>query len=426
MRLTTGGGWLTTLVNLFRRTPEEDALLRQLRERRHTPNPDTIAFLERLQAAAPGRPTPRPAMYNTPESIRSIFPNASDEDVAGLRGFLTEMESLIRPPTKYEGVEHVAVQARAAQLDEAVARHGRWSAPVAQPLFALMNIGHVNARTIRAPNTGDCIVLVDEELLQFLYLFSDSMALALPVRRHRPGEGVVFSTSSAEIRTHLQQDTQALMRFVELVLSYAMTGRASHARPHALPTAGQGLASRLDQAAETFVFAHEYVHVLEGHLSDGRRDVTGFDGEQVSQSLWSLTLEGLADLFGLDLTVKVLANSGDALFAYWGAELFLYANEILLKAISTLRSGHEIDGLRPHEKHQHATFNARWTMLEFMARDQLRNTTHDEAEFERRWAAASQGLHAIRDTMTELWRLTAPLLQISHARGARPSSVWDG
>lgn len=405
--------------------PEEEELLRRLRERRRAPNPDTMAFLERIQAAAPGRPTPRPPTYNTPESIRSIFPNATDEDIAGLMGFLTEMDSSIRPPTRYEGVHHVAVQGRAAQLDEVVALHGRWSTPVAQPLFALMNMGHVNARTIRAPDTGDYIVLVDEELLEFLYLFSDSVALALPDGQQTVGGGFVFSTRPADIRAHLRQDTDALMRFVELVLNYAMAGRASHTGPHALPTATQGFATRLDQAAETFVLAHEYVHVLEGHLNDGRRDATGVDGEQVSQSLWSLTLEGVADLFGLDLTLKALGTSGDAVFAYWGAELFLYANEILLKAISTLRSGHELDGLRPHEMHQHATFNFRWKALEFMARDQLKNTVSDKAELERRWAAVSTGLHAIRDTMTELWNMTAPLLRISHARGARPSSLWD-
>lgn len=392
------------------------------------PNPDTMAFLERIQAAAPGRSTPRPPTYNTPESIRSVFPNATDEDIAMLSGFLTEMDSSIRPPTRYEGVQHAVVQARAAQLDEAVARHGRWSAPVAQPLFALTNVGHVNARTIRAPNTGDHIVLVDEELLEFLHLFSGSLALAMPVRQQAAGKDFVFSTNSADIRAHLRQDTDALIRFVDLVLSYVMAGRVSHAGPRALPTASQGFASRLDQAAEIFVLAHEYVHVLEGHLSDGRRDVTGVDGARVSQSLWSLTMEGVADLFGLDLTLKVLGKSGDAVFAYfgyWGAELFLYANEVLLKAISTLRSGHEIDGLHPHERHQHATFNFRWKALEFMARDQLRKAVRDEAELERRWAAVSAGLHAIHNTMTELWNMTAPLLRISHARGARPSRVWD-
>lgn len=410
----------------IRRTPEEDEFLRQLREHRREPNPDTMAFLTRIQAAAPGPSTPRPPAYNTPESIRSVFPDATDEDIARLRDFLTEMDSSIRPPTRYEGVQHAVVQARAAQLDEAVARHGRWSEPVVQPLFAMTNIGYVNARTIRAPNTGDCIVLVDEELLGFLHLFSDSVALAMPVDERAAGGGIVFSTNVADIREHLRRDTDALMRFVDLVLTYAMVGRVSHAGPQALPTARQGFASRLDRAAETFVLAHEYVHVLEGHLSDGRRDVTGVDGAQVSQSLWSLTLEGVADLFGLDLTVRVLGKSDEAVFAYWGAELFLYANEVLLKAISTLRSGHEIDGLHPHERHQHAMFDFRWKALEFMARDQLKKAVGDEAELERRWAAVSTGLHAIHATMTELWNMTAPLLRISHARGARPSSAWDG
>jgi hypothetical protein len=414
-------------MSLGRRTPEDDELLRQLRNRRRAPNPDTMAFVERIQADTASRPPFRPPAYYTPEAIRSVFPNATDNDVAELMRFLTELDSSIRPPTPYEGVQHGMLQANAALLDEAVARLGSRRKPVEQPLFALIAVGYVNARAMRAPNTGDPIVFVDEELLLFPYLFAEVVALAMPVVRQRADGASAFSAQAADIRTHLRQKPMTTMHFVELLLSYAMTGRASSlARLHDLPPELAGFATKLAHAAEIFVLAHEYAHVREGHLSHGLPYATGTNGEQVSQSLGSVALEGVADYFGLGLSIAVLERFNLVPgWAYWGAELFLYANEILLKAISVLRSGHEISGLRPEELRQHALFKLRREALEFMVRDRIRNSSSDQAEFEHRWAEINTVMHTIRDAMTELWAGTAPLLWISHSRGARPCSTWN-
>jgi hypothetical protein len=399
-----------------KRTPDDDEFLRRLRQSRREPNPDTVALLEQIQAATSYRPpTPWRTTYTDAATIRSVFPTATDDDIVELGRFLTDLVASIRPPTEYEGANHVAMQILAGQLDAAVARTGRWSTSDKQPLFALVDTGHVTARTVLAPHTGDYLVLVDEELLRFLHLFSCAVVLACPAKPP--------PLTTADIRAHLQGNTEVLMCFVELILSYVMTGRVSQVRSQRLPVAYEAFASRLNDAATTFVLAHEYVHALEGHLSDGARDdVTGVSGGQVSQSLWSAAQEGIADLYGLVLANLVLADKGheaSLTLTYWGIELFLYANEILLKAISLIRSGNE-HGMRDDEARQHAMLDMRRTALEFVVRDQLKDPS------EERWAALATKLHFVRDIVREIWVDTVPLLTISHARGIRPSSIWGG
>ncbi|HEX5407113.1 MAG TPA: hypothetical protein VFX16_32960 [Pseudonocardiaceae bacterium] len=390
----------------FRRDSTDDEFLRRQRELRRAPNPETMAFLERLQAATFRRPpTPRPPTYNTPESIKSIIPNATADDIAMLRQYLTEVDSSIRPPTAYEGLFHTTVQLHAGQLDAAVARFGRWPSPGVPPVFALMDVGHVNARTIRVPTTGDHVVLVDEELLKFVAQLSHTVALAFHAQP--------------------RNDNNALLSFLDVVLHYVMTGRVPDAQRARLPQPSEVLASTITQGAETFVLAHEYVHVLEGHLNDGRHDVTGVTDGRVSQSLWSVVQEGLADTIGLNLTIAVLGEAGhDMRFAYWGAELFLSANEIMLKAISQLRTGDET-GMREHERHQHAIFDTRRQAMEYMMRNALQQASPDKSASEQRWPTIRGELHAVHDVLAHLWSELAPLLRISHARGARPSSVWE-
>ncbi|MEV0279814.1 hypothetical protein AB0I22_25955 [Streptomyces sp. NPDC050610] len=408
-----------------RRDDEDYALLRRLRSRRREPHPDTMAFVERLQA---GVCTRQPKPMTTADFIRAMPAGATGAQIAEMTRYFEEIESSIRPPTPYESAgHHKKVQLCAAELDEAAARLGRRRGAADPPVFALMEFGHVNARTIRAPHTGDSIVLVDTELLQFLFLFSKAVALAVPTGSPAPDGWLTYATRIDDVRAHLRSDGRALARFSDVVLSYAMTGRASHAEAYRVPLGTERLYGIIMRAAQTFVLAHEYAHVLLGHLSDGRRDASGADGERVAQSLWSLALEGHADRVGLNLTLDVMRRQGyDHNFTYWGVELFFHANEIATEAISLLRSGHEWRGLSDGERHQRASVNARRTILKALFAAEMKQAVGDEAAFERVWNETETGLDVVHEIVRALWTATVPMLKKAHAAGARPSSAWDG
>ncbi|GAA3547922.1 hypothetical protein GCM10022222_34400 [Amycolatopsis ultiminotia] len=396
---------------------ENSRLLHRLRTRRRVPDPQTVAFLEQAQESAGGRRTTR----EMPDAgtVRAMYPNRTEAEIAEMSRYFAELDSAIRPPTRYEGRHHRQVQVYAAQLDEAVARHGRWPAADNPPLFATTESGHGTAAAIRVPHTGDHLVLVDSELLQFLFLFSKAVALAVPAGTPTPDGILRFATEPEEIRANLRRDPQILFRFHDVVLSYAMTGSASRAEAYRVPPATERLYGIVMQSAQTFVLAHEYAHVLEGHLDDGDPG-----GEHLAPPQWPLPLEGVADRFGFELTLEVMKKAGyDLYFTYWGIELFLSANEILLKAISLLRTGDE-HGLRHDERHRQAGFDARRRSLETMLRTDLERAS-GKATVEAEWDRIGSGLHVVRDIVHILWGETEPLLRKAHADGSRPAVWWD-
>jgi hypothetical protein len=90
-------------MGLYRRSPQDDALLDVLRERRRAPDLETVAFLERLQAAAAGGPLPaRAAGASMADMARRMAPDATEDEIRQVENYWATVESLVRPPTVYE------------------------------------------------------------------------------------------------------------------------------------------------------------------------------------------------------------------------------------------------------------------------------------------------------------------------------------
>jgi hypothetical protein len=410
-------------MGLYRRSPQDDALLDVLRERRRAPNLETVAFLERLQTAATDGPPPaRAAGASMADMARRMAPGATEDEIREVENYWATVESLVRQPTVHEQTGlHATLQLQAVQLDNVIHRFPRWRSFDQPPLFGLMGAGQINARTYEVPSTGDHIVLIDTELLTFLHLFSKAVALAIPMET-APNGMLTFSHDLADVRDHLAS-SQAVLRFADAVLSYVTTGRTSQSRPYQIPPDRLAVSSMLREAAEVFILAHEYVHILERHHNDGMDDNRGVDGDIVSESVLSMSKEMIADRFGLDLTNAVLQDKGNQIpgFYYWAAELFLFTNEILLKAISLLRCGKSPEGLRGGERHQHASIDARRLALKSTLGSALRQGTSSEAHYQQVWSH----LTFLPGVVQELWNATVPILQQAHADGLRPTLAWD-
>ena len=401
--------------------PEDYALLERIRARRCAPDARTMRFVEEVQEGICTR-QPMAAMLE-PDRIRKMYPHLDAAEVSELARYLDTVRSAVRPPTPYEGAFHSNVQLMAAQLDEAVVALRRWPDLTRPPLFALLEAGHVNARTVIVPDTGDPVVFVDTELLEFLFLFAKAVAFAAPALPPGPDGMLAFATKPDEVAAHLRRNREPLDRFLDAVLGYAMTGRASSAEAYRVPPATENLYGIIMRSAQTFVLAHEYAHVLANDFDRHHGDVTGVVDGEVRLSLMSLTLESAADLLGLDLTLQVIREV-DFTMTYWGVELFLYANEIALKAISLLRTGDE-RGLRQDESMLHATVNARRSMLPVLLQGRITRGLGKE-KGEAAWKQVVSGMHVVQGIVDLLWAQTKPLLVAAHRRGARPSSVWEG
>jgi hypothetical protein len=417
-----------------------------LREYRRYPAAATMAFLESLQqAACGGQDGVTASLPITPEAIRAVYPDVTSEQAAEMSTFVSEVDSEIRKATRFEQPYwHLYLQAIVAQIDGQFARLQRGNALRGLPVAGLINTGTVNARTIRVPNTGDHLILVEEELFTFSLLFSRAVAMALPMEKVGPNEDawLSYSTTIDEIRAHLRVHPDAVKRFSDAVLAYSTTGRASQASPYPIGYESAPLALKLDSATVSFVIAHEYVHVIYGHLKDPLHEKSNTGSDAIAPTVWSMYQEGLADRTGIELVSRVMQGASghdpdfalwdgkycqlSPYYAYWGAELFLHCNEIMIKAIALLRTGNE-QGMHEHERYQYELFRLRRQGLEVGFSALVKKGYEDagRAGFEDDWKTISKGLHAVGDVLCELWRRTLPLIKLSHTLGVRPSASWE-
>lgn len=382
-----------------------------LRRHRRAPDPRTLSFLEAVQRDLTG---------GIPWAERG-FPDLLSGLPAAVGAFVNDTGRLIRPATRYENPAlHWMLQTLAIRIDEQVATTYRGPQVGKPPVFGLMQTSRVNARAVYLPESGEYIILVAEELFTFLSLMAEAVALALPVERTlvKGKELLAVSWAAAAIQRRIAGNSDALVRTADVVLAYVVAGRASAAKPYSIAEPHARVAEILRDASELFVVAHEYAHVMEGHLRRGL-PASG----HLAPTLLSLTDEALADGRAVLLAGHALERAGNGIYwGFLGAELFLYANEILLKAIGILRTGNA-RGLTKDESYQHASFDTRRRAVGTVLRDQVAKVAR-RANSAEAATSVNELLGMVRLVLDELWTHLQPMLLRAHRRGTRPSEAW--
>jgi len=352
--------------------------------------------------------------------------------------FVSDVDREIRKATRFEEPNwHLLLQTLVARIDRQVVRSRKLDTLPDLPIAGLINTGCVNARTIRVPNSGDHLILVEEEIFTFLLLLSRAVAMAMPVKKAGQDKDrwLAYSTTTDEIRAHLRVRPDAVKRFGDAVLAYSITGRSSHAEPCITESQSSPFAARLNMASMSFVIAHEYLHVLAGHLKDSQHEKSSAERDDIGPTVWSMLQEAQADHEGIVLVFEALKEAGgdnlefaiqggrylhlEPYLAYWGADLFLYCNEIMIKATALLRTGSE-QGMHEHERYQYELLRIGREALDAGFLLKIREIYGDD-----NWKIASKRFHTIRDVVSELWRRTIPVIKLSHTLGVRPSASWE-
>jgi hypothetical protein len=159
------------------------------------------------------------------------------------------------------------------------------------PLLGSVPSGMVNASTYYLPQTGEYLIV----FAAGMFLLSNLMAkvaadaAVAAARSTTPGRALDYR--------HLPRilaDDRFHERFFDALYNHVVVGNAGAAQQYALPEPANGLAESLRHTMELFIVAHEYGHVIEGHLTKVPQQVkpeTTRSGEFVYQPEW---LEELA------------------------------------------------------------------------------------------------------------------------------------
>lgn len=218
---------------------------------------------------------------------------------------------------------------------------------VTLPFAGVVPFGIANASTIAVPNSDEYLIVVNEGLPLYLNVMCKVLAKCIIVEKngarlemHLTKEAITDATASKSTSDW----------FTEIVVAQAVNGDVRLAKNELLTGVPQYLQQLLLQAAEMFVLAHEYAHILLGHC-DARRMLEEAKDRQVRKFLadllthmdyWSWEQEISADALAAQLsaaTLKRLYPDLDEYTAFSGLAVFLGAVEVTDSAIELIENG---------------------------------------------------------------------------------------
>jgi hypothetical protein len=151
---------------------------------------------------------------------------------------------------------------------------------------------------------------------------------------------LVFSFESNDIKRQIDRDDEILQRFREFL--FASLRKNSTAPQYFLQPPHNRIAEIIRDSMETFIFGHEFSHILFNHRRGGTL-MSAQIGEVAFKKLvhlWQNEFD--ADCWGLLLMLGTMRNKGYSFsLGYLGAELFFSFQNIFERGMCLLNSGTE-------------------------------------------------------------------------------------
>ena len=296
-----------------------------------------LEYLENLQRQAYDA---RQTTYSTEDLERhaamidemvsqEVATGASEEDVAAYRSQLQEAAAELHAaqvPTPLEDpVWYSILRDRTKEIEEALRLRGDVLAQ--SPTMGTVATGDVYAETHALLNelTGqpEYLVIFDSGLFTFFNLLAKVAAvLASPLLQEEGSNGIGPDDADALMRSQIPL---AFPRFVEAMHAYLSHRNPNLAPPYVIGGLELRLQRILVHAAESFVLAHEYEHVVAGHLDPqfvrARQHLTG----ELASVDWDWADELEADALAGTLLMANAQSQTERAFKYAGMELSLIA-----------------------------------------------------------------------------------------------------
>lgn len=206
-----------------------------------------------------------------------------------------------------------------------------------RPTLGTIHFGSINAYTYPCDNK-DYLIVFEMELSTFCFLLCKVIVQALPA--YDP-TFTNFQMYSDKINEEINKNPEIAKRFEELIIAFITSGRATLAPQYVLHPKFYDLLSHLCQAMETFVVAHEYSHILLGHVDNLR--YSNSKPNNLKDIMFSWEDESNADGLGVPLMIEGLRTVGyqSENVSYCGAESYFSGYEILERAKCLIQTGND-------------------------------------------------------------------------------------
>lgn len=307
----------------------------------------------------------------------TIDKNGTDEEFEEeLKNTTKYYEDLVlKLPTKYQ--ELASFSTTSHLLDEIIeaASITGYTVPV-HPIIGTISNNSINAGAFTLEN-GEPIIIVDEDFLSFIHLFSKIFVQCLPMSNDK--EIGTLITRKDEIIQTIKNNPEIINHFKDFIKA-SIEGSPRKAKQYLLPKDTKYIfCTYLMISAELFMIGHEVGHILKHH-DNSKLKFWYFNKECVSsydESRHEREFE--ADKIGVHLAMQAMAKNGfQADFCYIGIECFFIVNDIALKAKKLTEKGHEEIGsdFKTHPSNQLRREKIRAALREIISPEDFPNATY--------------------------------------------------
>ncbi len=272
------------------------------------------------------------------KGVESFFDNLNEEKQKQMKALLEKHFSEVlsaRVPTSYQEKFFFSILQKFSDEIALIAKE--YNLKVLEKIvIGTLPTGEVNALALLVPSGGQ-IVALNFGLFLFIHLLAKAISEFFPEKAGKDG-AVSVSTDEADITQSIRTNREGHLRFVEVLVAYVISGDPSRAPQYFQKgMAHSMLSSAMRSMAEFFVVAHEYSHLILGHVSN-KNVVTKklLDELEVTEIRRNWEEELTADNLALQLTLLHGKKDGlDLALSYLGVDFFFTCIEVVEKASGT-------------------------------------------------------------------------------------------
>jgi hypothetical protein len=289
-----------------------------------------------------------------------------------------------------------------------------------RPFIGHLQTGQLNAVSMRVPGrSGAYLVLLEDQMVSFASKLSQAVAWAIP---HRPTDAngkITFEISMHSVKERIEIDPEVADRFADIVVTYAVTGSLAETDFNdLLPPVYTTFAELLSTSVQYFVLAHEYAHILLGHLDTTPACKGVLPAAEAEALAYSWRQEFDADWLGAVLSINALIEhrNRDVFIGFSGIGLFFDALDVMDRAVALLQTGDE----NARQLGSHPPSDLRKQRL----RSLLPQMAEDDPADAGRVRAALKVTEDQEEIIRLLWEHTRPILLDLRRRGVPASATW--
>jgi hypothetical protein len=241
-------------------------------------------------------------------------------------------------PTKFENADwHYLLRDIVKEFEEVF--HILDYKPPEYYLFGTLPTNRVNGMAMAIPDNPYKLIILETGLFGFANLMCKVIASAFIFKDSENGM-LTISTDINDCKNKIDTDPIIIERLLDVLSAYVILGNPHYAKQYFVDEKYESLSSIMRNGFEYFVFAHEFGHLIAGHLDINNQTKYEIAGNETNTIVTNWQQEFEADFIGANILINVMGKQGyDISLSYWGIEIFFGCIDMVEKTLSILETG---------------------------------------------------------------------------------------